>query len=58
MFPLEIKSGKDYKTHSALSKLLAIKEYNIRKTFVFSKSPKVERAHGLTYLPIYYISCM
>lgn len=58
VFPLEIKSGKDYKTHSALNKLLQVKDYNIKEAFVFSNSGVVETINNITYLPIYYIACM
>lgn len=58
VLPLEIKSGKDYKVHSALDKFLQIKEYNIRQAFVLSNSQNVEVKDGITYLPIYYIMCI
>ena len=58
VLPLEIKSGKDYKVHSALDKLVKIKEYNIQQAFVLSNSNVVETVNGITYLPIYYISCI
>lgn len=58
VMPLEIKSGKDYKIHSALDKFLQIKEYNIRRAFVFSNSQKVENVGGITYMPIYYVACL
>ena len=58
VLPLEIKSGKDYKVHSALDKFLQIKEYNIHKAFVFSNAQQVEVKNGIVYLPIYYIACV
>lgn len=57
VLPLEIKSGKDYRVHSALDKFLGIKEYNIRQAFVLSNAREVETRNGITYMPIYYISC-
>lgn len=57
VLPLEIKSGKDYRVHSALDKFLGIKEYNIRQAFVLSNAREVETRDGITYMPIYYISC-
>ena len=57
VLPLEIKSGKDYRVHSALDKFLGIKEYNIRQAFVLSNAREVETRGGITYMPIYYISC-
>ncbi len=58
VLPLEIKSGKDYRVHSALYKFLQVKEYNIRQAFVLSNAQKVEVKNGVTYLPIYYIMCI
>lgn len=54
--PLEIKSGKDYTEHSALTKFLEIPEYGIDRAFVFSNERKIFQKKGVTYLPIYY--CM
>lgn len=55
VLPLEIKSGKDYKEHSALSKFLDEKEYNIHQAIVFSNDPRVWQEKGIWYMPIYYI---
>lgn len=55
VLPLEIKSGKDYKEHSALSKFLDEKEYNIHQAIVFSNEPRVLQDKGIWYMPIYYI---
>lgn len=52
--PLEIKSGKDYKIHSALDNFLASAEYNIPRAIVFSNDREVRAANGITYFPIYY----
>lgn len=56
VLPLEIKSGKDYKNHHALSKFLDTSEYDIKQAIVFSNERKVTTKNGITYLPIYY--CM
>lgn len=58
VLPIEIKSGKDYKVHSALDNFLSVKEYNIHEAFVMSNAQKVEVKDGITYLPIYYIMCL
>ncbi len=58
VLPLEIKSGKDYQVHSALDKLLQVKEYNIHEAFVLSNAQQVEEKNGITYLPIYYVACL
>lgn len=53
--PIEVKSGKDYKIHSALDRFLSNKDYNIRQAYVFSNEPEVYTENNITYLPIYYI---
>lgn len=53
--PLEIKSGKDYTTHSALDRFLSIDDYNIKKAYVFSNDGKVVEKNGITYMPIYNV---
>lgn len=55
ILPIEIKSGKDYTTHSALNNLLTTPNYNIKSAFVFSNERKIKTVKKITYLPIYYI---
>lgn len=54
--PLEIKSGKDYTEHSALTNFLQTPEYSIKNAIVFSNEREVFCKNSVTYLPIYY--CM
>ena len=56
VLPLEIKSGKDYTEHSALTNFLETPDYGIDRAIVFSNERKVFKKKGVTYLPIYY--CM
>lgn len=56
VLPLEIKSGKDYTEHSALSKFLATPEYGVTRAIVFSNERQVCKKKGVTYMPVYY--CM
>lgn len=53
--PLEIKSGKDYTIHSALTKFIVNKDYNIRRAYVVSNEQRVYEDGGIIYIPIYYI---
>ncbi len=53
--PIEIKSGKDYKVHSALSHFISTPDYHIKRGYVLSNHREVETNNGITYLPIYYI---
>ncbi len=50
--PIEVKSGKDFKTHKALSSLLSIPEYRFKDAFVLSPN-NIEKVDKVTYLPIY-----
>ena len=56
VLPLEIKSGKDYTQHSALSKFVKNPEYGIHRAIVFSNERHVYAQKGILYMPIYY--CM
>lgn len=56
VLPIEIKSGKDYTEHSALTKFLETPEYGIERAIVFSNEREIFKKKGITYLPIYY--CM
>ena len=50
--PIEVKSGKAYKTHKALDHFMNVPDYHIEKAFVFSTG-NVEKDGKVTYLPIY-----
>lgn len=52
--PLEIKSGKDYKKHSALANVLSDANYNINKAYIFSDE-NVETVGERVYVPVYMI---
>jgi predicted AAA+ superfamily ATPase len=49
----EIKSGKDYKRHRALSNILKVDNYEFDDVVVFS-SNNVSVKDGVSYLPIYF----
>ena len=50
--PIEVKSGKNYKSHKALDNYLDVSEYHLERAYVFSTS-NVEKAENIIYLPIY-----
>ena len=56
VLPLEVKSGKNYTEHSALSKFLETPDYGIDRAIVFSNERQVFKKKGSTYMPVYY--CM
>ena len=50
--PIEVKSGKAYRTHKALDHFMNVSDYHIEKAYVFSAG-NVEKDGKVTYLPIY-----
>ena len=52
---IEVKSGKDYSIHSALTRFLSTDEYNVRKAYVLSNERNVYIKNGITYIPVYYV---
>lgn len=56
VLPIEVKSGKDYTQHSALTKFLDTPDYGIDQAIVFSNERTISKKGGITYLPVYF--CM
>jgi predicted AAA+ superfamily ATPase len=54
VLPIEVKSGKDYKRHSALSNILSSPNYEIEQAIVLCESNVIEDGK-VAYLPIYMI---
>ena len=52
VIPIEVKSGKAYKSHKALDNFMNITDYHLNKAYVFSVE-NVETDGNITYLPIY-----
>ena len=52
VLPLEVKSGKDYRRHNALSNVLSTDEYQIDNAIVFC-TDNVSVDGKITYLPVY-----
>ncbi len=55
--PIEVKSGKGYKRHSALTKALETENYGIERAIVLHEG-NVERAGVVCYLPTYMMMCL
>ena len=55
VLPIEVKSGKDYRIHSAINNLLAVPDYRIKEGVVLSNSRAVSKVGSVTYLPIYAV---
>ena len=54
VLPLEVKSGKDYKRHSALNNLLANEDYDIPQAVVLCNG-NVSQVGKVLYFPIYMV---
>ncbi len=54
VLPLEVKSGKDFKKHSALCNLLSNEEYDVPEAIVLCNG-NVEFSDKILYLPIYMV---
>lgn len=54
VIPIEVKSGKDYKRHNALSNVLDNNDYNIQRSIVFS-SGNMQQSGKVSYMPVYMI---
>ena len=50
--PIEVKSGKGYKSHKALDNYMNTRDYHLEKAYVFSVF-NVEKDGKIIYLPIY-----
>lgn len=55
VLPIEVKSGKDYTVHSALDNLMAVTDYHIVSSVVFSNDREVRTKGNILYLPVYYV---
>lgn len=55
VLPIEVKSGKDYDRHNALSNVMGNQEYGIPFVYVFCQE-NVHIKDNITYFPIYLIA--
>ena len=51
--PIEVKSGKDYTVHSALTAFVKNEDYHVKKAYVLSNTREITTSGKITYLPIY-----
>ena len=54
VLPIEIKSGKDYTKHAALSNIMSNADYDIKEAFVF-QNDNVSTDGKIVYYPIYML---
>jgi len=55
VLPIEVKSGKDYQRHNALSNIMMNAEYGVPQAFVFCQD-NLHTEGSITYYPIYMIT--
>lgn len=53
--PIEVKSGKDYRVHSALNRFISNPDYHVCRAITFSNERRVFTENGITYMPVYYV---
>lgn len=61
VLPVEVKSGKDYKLHTALNNLLGTEAYGIKQAVVLSEhNVSIGEREGkpVYYLPLYMLMCL
>ncbi|MCD7717678.1 MAG: DUF4143 domain-containing protein [Lachnospiraceae bacterium] len=54
VLPIEVKSGKDYEKHSALTQALKKETFHMENAIVFTNENVMEKGH-ISYLPIYMV---
>lgn len=54
VLPIEVKSGKDYETHRALSNIMDCAEYHLPEAIVFNND-NLKQIGNILYAPIYMI---
>lgn len=57
IIPVEVKSGKDYKKHSALQSVLNSDKNSVESAIVFSNN-NLEEEGPILYAPIYMVMCV
>lgn len=51
--PIEVKSGKDYTVHSALSAFVGNKDYGVKNGIVLSNAREIRTDGKVAYFPVY-----
>ncbi|MCD7761961.1 MAG: DUF4143 domain-containing protein [Lachnospiraceae bacterium] len=54
VLPIEVKSGKDYEKHSALTQALKKETFHMENAIVFTNENVMEKGR-ISYLPIYMV---
>ena len=54
ILPIEVKSGKDYRKHSALNSAMSVRNYKFPKAYVLNNY-NVSEKDNIVYLPVYML---
>lgn len=54
VLPIEVKSGRDYRIHSAINALVSNQDYGIKRGIVLSNEREIIIDDKIIHLPIYY----
>lgn len=55
VLPIEVKSGRDYTIHSALSGFMKQQLYPVKRAYVFSNNRLIKEKNGIIYMPVYNV---
>lgn len=56
VLPIEVKSGKSYKTHASLDEMMEVREYALERAIVVSNANCSQGVDArVRYLPVYYL---
>ena len=55
VLPIEVKSGKDYKIHVALTHFTQTSDYHINKGITLSNNRQWETKGKIVYMPVYFV---
>ena len=54
VLPIEVKSGRDYRIHSAIDRFVQNEDYPVQEGIVLCNDRKVSVSGKITHMPIYY----
>ena len=55
IIPIEVKSGKDYKVHSAIDRFVNSGKYKTSEAYVLNNDKEISNKNNIFYIPIYYL---
>ena len=55
IIPIEVKSGKDYKVHSAIDRFVNSGKYKISEAYVLNNDKEISNKNNIFYIPTYYL---